>query len=166
MIVNTKTNSSPTSTTPHNPRTTPHPHSKTNKQTKQNKKKGGGVPVRPHQAHTTPHPPYIWSYQSWHKPTLPNPPRCSTISAHRLSNRVRKGQPGVTLRLSPPTHPTQLVLCQTLHSKHETTHHHPQRQHAFCPSPFPLCCQHTHMFPTSCALSHTILWHTTTYYLW
>ena len=72
----------------------------------------------------------------------------------------------MTLRLSPPTHPTQLVLCQTLHSKHETTH---TTNSSSTPSVLHqslLCCQHTHMFPTPCALSHTILRHTTTYYLW
>ena len=108
----------------------------------------------------------------WRCPTLPHPPRCSTISAHRLSNRVRKGQPGVTLRLSPPTHPTQHHWCCARHCTANTkphtppptaaAHTNPHKAHAFLFSSFLSCCQHTHMFPTPCALSHTILWHTTT----
>ena len=54
MTVNTKTNSSPTLTTPHNPLHNPTPH-KTSKQANKTKKGGWGACAP--QAHTTPHPP-------------------------------------------------------------------------------------------------------------
>ena len=81
-----------------------------------------------HGAHNTTHPTHIFnSHKGWQRPTLPHPPRCSTIGAGRLSFRVRKGTGRdptaittntTTRNNTQPNHNTS-VLCETPNSRRE-----------------------------------------------
>ena len=66
----------------------------------------------------------LFQRQGWRRPTLPHPPRCSTIGAGRLSFRVRKGTGRDPTALTTNTHhrtthntqPNKAVCC----TRHQT----------------------------------------------
>lgn len=69
--------------------------------------------------HTPTHHILLFQRKGWRRPTLPHPPRCSTIGAGRLSFRVRKGTGRDPTALTTNTiykdntHPTQCVAQDT-----------------------------------------------------